>query len=119
MDAWIAFETVVKRGQRTGKKRPLIEHYALPALARILPAAPRAGIEHLLREIYDAERNLIIHTAKAELDETQRAGAAIALTRAVLEDALGLPVDFHGAAAQAIANADVAHRTRCSGKCKP
>jgi hypothetical protein len=119
LGAWIAFETVVKHGKRSGSNNPLLDKYAIPALRRILPAAPKAGVQHLLREIYDVERGEVIHNAKAELDDTQRGRATVALTRAVLEDALGLPVDVDGTAQGFIAGAAAAHAARCTVKCSP
>lgn len=113
MTAWIAFEAVVKHSQKSGGQKPLLAFFAIPELQRILPNASQLGIEHLLHEIYDFERNEIIRNAKAELDDTQRSCAAVTLTRVILEDALDLPIDADGRIRKLLADAEAAHRTHC------
>jgi hypothetical protein len=118
LEAWIAFETVVKRGKRSGGKNAgLLKAFAIPELRRILPCASTSGLQHLLREIYDVERCEVIHAARAELEDAQRSRAALALSRIVLEDALGLPIDIESNGAGFIAAAAAAHALGCTLRC--
>jgi hypothetical protein len=121
MEAWIAIELLVKEGQKSGGNKPLLKTFAIPYVCKLFPNESPMGIQHLLREIYDAERNPIIHGGNPQLEIIQRSPEAIALARAILDGELGLPVDVESKAVAAIARAYSAHNAGCNfpTPCKP